>query len=283
MKSALIKITYSCNNNCLFCYEYKNEKFLSLKDFILLLDELNMKGISNIIFSGGEPTLHPELNKMVDLLIKKSFSFEIVTNGRLLSDSKFGYLLDKSRKIHITILSTDKDVHNFLANSGDSYSELMKSLETIPDKDKVIINFILTSKTQNRINEEVFFLDKKGFKNLKLTLLFKGSMSEKLFNDLKPNLRLLFDSINSLVKQFPFISVEGLPICFFNLENNRDVLISNLIISKFCLETETLKRRSNVDERIRPSQCKGACSKYAFCNGIYAEYYSELSDLLNNP
>lgn len=72
-----------CNFDCEFCYNkgLLNEKDLDLEKEIYpkLLDRKDF--IDHVIISGGECTMHPDFEKLVDKLYKDGFKIGIHTNG----------------------------------------------------------------------------------------------------------------------------------------------------------------------------------------------------------
>jgi len=82
-----IELTHSCNLACDYCY--MNSKLYSKKLFnkistSKLLDKLGQlrdKGVLEIGITGGEPTLHPDFDKISQYALKNFESVEIITNG----------------------------------------------------------------------------------------------------------------------------------------------------------------------------------------------------------
>ncbi len=79
-----LAITYRCNNNCYFCYTGGPRKVaeLSTKDWYKALDRIWASGVPQVVFTGGEPTLRPDLVKLVNHA--QEFVTGLVTNGRRL-------------------------------------------------------------------------------------------------------------------------------------------------------------------------------------------------------
>lgn len=87
-KNITIILTHNCNFNCYYCYDKKNRenkkyiKINAIKQFIE-----NYKKISNvpinIFFTGGEPTLHPELIEIYSMLVNNDTinKLVLITNG----------------------------------------------------------------------------------------------------------------------------------------------------------------------------------------------------------
>ena len=80
-----LALTYSCNNNCFFCYTGGPRKVqeLSTADWKNALDKIWESGIPQVVFTGGEPTLRADLVELVDHA--RQFVTGLITNGRKLA------------------------------------------------------------------------------------------------------------------------------------------------------------------------------------------------------
>ncbi len=92
----LIEITQSCNLTCPTCYAGSsphNKSFMSVDDFTNMIDSLLEKGKGDadlIQLSGGEPTIHPEFFKLVEIALEKGINqVYINTNGIRLAKAEF--------------------------------------------------------------------------------------------------------------------------------------------------------------------------------------------------
>lgn len=80
-----INITDACNFNCSYCIGYHNNinksKFIKISTLMLFLKK-HIRRPVNIQLVGGEPTLHPKLNKIVEILVHNNYINQIalITN-----------------------------------------------------------------------------------------------------------------------------------------------------------------------------------------------------------
>jgi radical SAM protein with 4Fe4S-binding SPASM domain len=79
-----LALTYTCNNNCYFCYTGGPRQVKELKTVAWkkIIGRLWDSGIPQIVFTGGEPTLRPDLVELIDS--SQEFVTGLVTNGRKL-------------------------------------------------------------------------------------------------------------------------------------------------------------------------------------------------------
>ena len=75
-----------CNLACAYCNEYdKVSEPVPTEEMLRRIDQLAALGTTAITFSGGEPLLHPELEKIVERIRQHGSIATLITNGYLLS------------------------------------------------------------------------------------------------------------------------------------------------------------------------------------------------------
>lgn len=84
-----ISPTNKCNQDCPFCsYSARDRELeLSFEHFSSIVHTLEILGAKAIdITGGGEPLMHPEISKMIELLISQKLKMSLTTNGKKLKD-----------------------------------------------------------------------------------------------------------------------------------------------------------------------------------------------------
>src|SRR5574344_1889955 len=103
-KKIYLEVTNICNLNCIFCPVNNREKhFMDINDFKFILNAL--KGYTNYLYFHlmGEPLMHPEINKLIDLGAL-NYKINITTNGYLIKPIKENKNI---RQINISLHSFD--------------------------------------------------------------------------------------------------------------------------------------------------------------------------------
>src|SRR6516164_6528508 len=78
-----------CNLACKYCNEYDDfSKPIPLETMKRRIDDLARLGTSVVTLSGGEPLLHPELDKIIAHMRKCSIIAGMITNGYLLTEDR---------------------------------------------------------------------------------------------------------------------------------------------------------------------------------------------------
>ncbi len=84
-----ISLTDRCQCHCGHCFAARKapEDELSCAEVETLLDDLSHMGVKEILFSGGEPLLHPDIFPLIEFAAKKGFLVRLITNGILLDEN----------------------------------------------------------------------------------------------------------------------------------------------------------------------------------------------------
>ena len=84
-----------CNLACTYCNEYDDvSKPLAAEVMLERLDQLAALGTTIITFSGGEPMLHPDLDRLIAHVRRRGIIAGIITNGYLLTAQRVQQLND---------------------------------------------------------------------------------------------------------------------------------------------------------------------------------------------
>ncbi|MDR1085046.1 MAG: radical SAM protein [Deltaproteobacteria bacterium] len=91
-------MTRACNLACAHCYASATrgpaDDELSRSEAVSLVESLTDYGVPVILFSGGEPLLHPHLTELAALAVKRGARAVLSTNGLLLDQDKAEALRD---------------------------------------------------------------------------------------------------------------------------------------------------------------------------------------------
>ncbi|MGC8867957.1 MAG: radical SAM protein [Elusimicrobiales bacterium] len=138
-KSCELTLHYSCNAKCIFCYtEYPQTQLsslsLDLKKAALHMKKSYENGSRLCQIIGGEPTVYPELEKIVSIARKIGYPIiQIVTNGINLSDYKFVNKLKKAglNSITFSIHSHNPKTHDRIVGIKGAFYKVLKAIENV--------------------------------------------------------------------------------------------------------------------------------------------------------
>jgi radical SAM protein with 4Fe4S-binding SPASM domain len=133
LKSIFIHITRRCNLRCPHCYVNAdhNAKDLPTSWIIDLIDILSAKGGNNLTISGGEPLLHPDIEKIL-LYASSKLTVRLLTNGTKISDRMARLLADNGIYIQISLDGSTSEIHDAIRGQG-TYEQIMQAIQRIQD------------------------------------------------------------------------------------------------------------------------------------------------------
>lgn len=110
-KKVYIEITNVCNLNCDFCPKNKRkQKFLTIPEFMNIMEEVSPYTNYVYLHLMGEPLLHDKLKEFIEIAAQKDVKVNLTTNGSLLNEKMdFLFELPALRQINISL-------HSFEAN-----------------------------------------------------------------------------------------------------------------------------------------------------------------------
>ena len=118
-----LALTYTCNNNCYFCYTGgpKRGKELKIKQWKKIIDTLWKNGIPQVVFTGGEPTMRKDLVALIEY--SKAFVTGLVTNGRklpFLAETLQSVSLDY---VQVSLESDQPEIHDRMVGVKGAWRE----------------------------------------------------------------------------------------------------------------------------------------------------------------
>lgn len=136
-------LTKRCNLRCIYCYANSvhvsegRARDLALTELkpeakISLVKEIIDMGVQKVLFSEGEPTLVPELPRMVRLLYREDVEVFISTNGYSLKEKYVRKLRDSGlEKIQAKLDGSTPEIQDKLSGTKGSFKSLIKGIEIL--------------------------------------------------------------------------------------------------------------------------------------------------------
>lgn len=155
-KKIYIEITNVCNLACSFCPKTKRKpEFMKIEAFCKILDQI--KPYTDYIYFHvkGEPLLHPDIARFLDLSFDKGFKVNITTNGTLIDRVKDKMIPKPAlRQVNFSLHSFQG---NEGCNSGVEYiNNILLFTREAREKSDIIISFRLWNLEQdNSVNTEI--------------------------------------------------------------------------------------------------------------------------------
>jgi radical SAM protein with 4Fe4S-binding SPASM domain len=179
-----LALTYRCNNDCAHCYNVEGRQVeeISTADWKRILDRAWELGIPHIIFTGGEPTLHPDLPELIAHAERNGQITGLNTNARRLSDAGYVETLVQAGLDHvqITLESNQAGVHDQMVRRKGAHAQTVRGLKNVLASPL----FVMTNTTMLRTNVHTIpatldFLAETGVPTIGLNaLIYAGRGAE---------------------------------------------------------------------------------------------------------
>jgi len=175
-----LAITYRCNNNCSHCYNARPRQGpeLSTGQWKNILDRLWKLGIPHVVFTGGEPTLRPDLTELIAYAEKNGQITGINTNGRRLKDAAYLKSLVDAGLDHaqITLESHDPSIHDRMTGATGAWEETAAGLcNALATRLYVMTNTTLLRHNTPQLQDTLDFLADRSVPTVGLNaLIYSG-------------------------------------------------------------------------------------------------------------
>ncbi|NEQ72839.1 MAG: radical SAM protein [Okeania sp. SIO2C9] len=214
-----------CNANCGFCnfardtFPKEQTQFVGLNEGLDSINILFREGIRYLVFTGGEPTLNPNLIKFVDHAAGLGIKPMVVTNGGLLTPSKIHELADAGlSSLIISVDAATEEIHEKNRGLPGVCNKIKEANKVLKD----IGMYSTASVTMSHLvdyNALPDFLTSLGFESVvfsypltKLDSNFLGFSDAGLVTHTNESLWQAYEKVKQLKKKFhvvnPTLSLE---------------------------------------------------------------------------
>lgn len=179
----LIKTTLNCNHFCPRCphgtdvYPKGQEYNISFETLKKVLDEGREKGLQSVVFTGGEPTMHPEFVKFIEYTGSLEFpDVSVITNGSLLSQKLISNIIKAGvTRINVSFDSIKPETYKNV-RGVDHYHKVLRNIDNLLEiRDKVnsatpllSISFVLQENNADELDEFITIWDGKADGGIKI-------------------------------------------------------------------------------------------------------------------
>jgi MoaA/NifB/PqqE/SkfB family radical SAM enzyme len=173
MRRLELHLTYHCPERCVFCSEqHRMAKFnrfpITWGRVARVLREQAERGVRNVHFTGGEPTIHPRFVDVLKLAQKLGMRTSIGTIGTMLAQPGFAErAVPHLNEALFSLHGPDAACHDPLAGRVGSFAQVVRAiercLEVDPDFD-VYVNTVLTTANLEQLTQTVALADRLGAK-----------------------------------------------------------------------------------------------------------------------
>ncbi len=263
---------YECNNNCLMCTTlrpgYSERVYNQTKktsDLKRIIDSLNPK-LHNFCFTGGEPTIRPDIFELVSYVLDKlpDTRINLITNGRMLAYKNFTEkLISLGLKNYIIPLHAHApELHDFITQANGSFEQTVKGLKNLLKYDvdvelRIVVhalNYVYLKELAEFINLNFKGISRIVFIYFDLTGTANANRNRLIVNQSKV-IPYLENAVDFLASKRCDVRIYHIPLCLLRPDYR-----------KFA-EWRTVGER-----RITFTKECAMCSSKSQCSGIWKTY-----------
>ena len=301
--SATIELTDTCNLRCVHCYRGKPvHSYWNLSTIESLLQQLQAMGTMHITITGGEPFMHPDCIKILELIGNMGFVLSVQTNATIGAEYLAEYAkLYPIKSVSVSIYSTLAATHDKITKIPGSLSMTLKAVEFLVKKDvPVSINCPVMTINVHDMEKLKAYADEMGiicnfaFKIIpsqeddKDTAKLNCFSADLLYACMKNcNIQLYQNILEDIRKSKPKDRYCQTGFRSITLDAQGNVIICNAYrkkcgnikekeISEIWMHSQSLTEWRNTLSKVN-DKCK-ACKAYAYCEPCPAHSYTLCGD-----
>ena len=193
-------LTFKCQNDCVHCYAGGPHETaeLNTNQWKEVIDRLNHIGIFILTFTGGEPTLRPDLPELLHYAQNKGMVTGLITNGRKLKDKEYVKILEKAGLdfVQVTLESHKPKIHDLMTAAKGSWKETVAGIKNAA-RSQI---YVTTNTTLSKYNAPDFLKTIDYIKKLNVaafgcnSLIYSGKA-----NAISQEFALPFEALNELL------------------------------------------------------------------------------------
>lgn len=279
---ALIKVGYRCNNRCLFCHTAEDRQSTSSAAAVeAKVERAAELGHDMVVFSGGEPTMRPELVRWAQLASSLGMGVGLVTNGRMLS---YPELVDRLLGlglgyVHLSLHAGEATLHDAMVG-GKAFAQSFAAVQLLAARGlDLVVNAVVCGANLTRLRSLVDLLLPLTGVRLKLSMVEAKGAARTDFDAMVPPVRAVAERVHDAILyglSAPgglAFEHEGIPLC----------LLPELAHLAYDLRRHGFATMSEVNEldffpvdernKVHPAAC-AQCGLRGLCPGLYGEYHA---------
>lgn len=223
---AELAVTYRCNNNCSFCYlpeTADRKRELTTRECKRIIDIFAEQAkVPFFSFTGGEPLLRRDIEKLTEYAAAKGLTVNLVSNGTLCTASRASSLRKAGLgSAQISIEAADAGLHDRLTGRPGAYRESLRGIEQLQNAGiPVQTNTTVSEQNKEAVLALPRFLRSVGIRRFAANLFIPSGIGRKnaslflSYTDAVPYIRQLHDEAERCGLTFFWYSPT--PYCIYN-------------------------------------------------------------------
>lgn len=185
-----VDITNVCNLACQHCYAtaLHQGEHINFINLVRILSKLDSAGVTHLAITGGEPFLHPDLDKIIKYVYTSTkLNFTILTNGTVFRDDVINFLSkDKVRDVgglFISLDDTESEIHDEFRGTKGAWELTVEFIHKINNTTiPFIIGTVIHKYNKDRLEEIIKFSRDIGADGVHFMVFTPAGRASKVFD-----------------------------------------------------------------------------------------------------
>jgi MoaA/NifB/PqqE/SkfB family radical SAM enzyme len=276
-----LQVVRHCNHFCGFCSNPTSPYEHTIETMRALVDDLVDRGYFGVVMTGGEPTLHPELPRIVAYARERGLHVRMITNGWRLGDRAFARALADAglSLVHVSIYSVRPEVEARLRGIEGTLARAFAGLEAAHEAGiEVNVNCVVNALNADHLDENVRVIVARApwvrhfvWNNLDPSM-GRAEVNQAQFVHRLADLELsLHRALAFLDKSGRTFRVERVPLCYMTdfawaSTETRKIVKGEERVVHFLDEKQTVRQTDW--EHVYAEGCE-VCSLRTICGGLF--------------
>lgn len=279
-----IKVGFKCNNLCYFCAQGHKRDFVPerpTKEIIAELIKARRQGISQVVFTGGEPTFHKDIIYLVSECRRLGFSsIQLQTNARMLAYMSFLKQLVEAGVTEIapSIHGAIAETHKKLTRADESFSQTIIGIRNAVKLGlSVVTNTVITTLNYKELPDIAKLLVNLGVNQYQFAFIHIVGTAWENKEWLVPRksqiIKYVHKGLDIGIKAKIKGCTEAIPYCF--MKGYEDCISEKIIpegpVSDFDMYVENFGEYRRTLGKVKGPLCP-KCKHFKVCEGPWKEY-----------
>ena len=285
-----IKLGYSCNNRCVHCVisdqrdaamAARGSSDRSTREFVGELTDARARGHTDVVFTGGEPTIRRDLPVLLAVARELGFRLHVQTNGRLfVRDALVQRMAGFDAQYVVALNGPDAAIHDAITQAPGSFEQTIQGIENlIGAGQRVLVKVVLSRMNAGSTRAIVGRLVELGVPLVNIAFPHAIGEAGRQFERVVPRYRDvvpgLLETLEAYAQQID-IGLEAVPFCllpgFEDHVTDVPARDADCAIEHRQLDAD---RRDWQDARAEMKQKPASCTPCLYfvrCEGVWGEY-----------
>ncbi|MFA5188682.1 MAG: radical SAM protein [Patescibacteria group bacterium] len=279
-----IKIGFKCNNNCQFCVQgekrYKHEN-RTLDEIRNALAEAKGQGAAGVVFTGGEPTIHPDILAAVKSARDLGFkNIQIQSNGRMFAYLDFckKLVLAGANEFSPALHGSNPEIHDELTSSPGAWQQVVQGIKNLKSLGQhVLTNTVINSENYQDLPKLAQLFVDLGVDQFQFAFVHILGTAEKNKDWIVPKMSEVMPFVKQGleigIKAGKVVMTEAIPFCL--MQGYEDFIAERIMPETKIVDAEGVIEnfadyRWN-QGKVKREECK-VCKFFKLCEGPWKEY-----------